>query len=182
MLDWSIGRTCQKELHVFVRLWLPSGAQVERRTLVQTLRKIAASAGVSRVADNASKDKVQAMAEAILASSVDPQDKAVAEQAWTSYKDTFPAGSWPSLAVAAPAATDVPSAAASSPQAPVEREWKFQAAQLTYNCKNGDWASADRTVLHDLLMRLVVFIQGVLALFEPQGDTRGAAHCCKSWN
>ena len=50
-------------------------------------------------------------------------------------------------------------------------QWKFQAAQLTYNATVGDWASKDKAVIKALFNRMVVFFQALIARLQVHGVT-----------
>ena len=146
----------------------------EREGFVKTLRMLSRKYNTVRVAVNASRFQVARMADALTDyASVSSADREAAEAAATGYRDTWGAGvEWPDT-------TDVPatcetnehasgsqgsgSAASLSPtngveaQAVAKRVWKFQAAQLTYNSKHGDWSSRSLDVLKALFDRLVAF-------------------------
>ena len=51
----------------------------------------------------------------------------------------------------------VPEAAAEENHTDAAKEWKFHAAQLTYNCTTGEWASHDHSVLNGLFRRMLAF-------------------------
>ena len=51
----------------------------------------------------------------------------------------------------------VPEAAAEENNTDAAKEWKFHAAQLTYNCTTGEWASHDHSVLNGLSRRMLAF-------------------------
>ena len=137
-----------------------------RREQVQTLRRFAGTYAVTRVADNASRAKVQQMVEALLACpGMSTDDKANVKVAWQTYRDSFPQGSFEEGAEQQPAAVQpLPAVAQTGVQ-----DWKFQAAQLTYNKSNEEWDCTDTEVLRALLMRLVLFIQTALQPWQPKG-------------
>ena len=49
------------------------------------------------------------------------------------------------------------------------QQWEFHAAQLTYNCTQGDWVSQNSAVLRGLLERFVAWLRGALVPFQPSG-------------
>lgn len=133
----------------------------ERAEAVKLLRAIAWRAGVARTTDNASRAKVTAMYEATLAApELAEQDRADAEAAWEAYGRTWSQPEEPDDPQVGP--VDV--GAASAP-----RGWFFHAAQLTYNSKDGEWASADKCVLQALFDRFVSSLQTMLRGFEAKG-------------
>ena len=133
----------------------------QRRQWAQELRRVAIVNGVASVSDNAARDKIKTMAEAVLAcGSLSAVHRASAQDAWDSFRGSFPADAFrDSGAVAAVAASD---------QA-ASKEWKFQAAQLTYNHAGAEWASVDKGVLKALMLRLLLFIQTAVKQFAPLG-------------
>ena len=111
----------------------------ERRSRAQALRRLAQKYGVSRAPDTASRAAVLEMVEATLAApSLSPEDQAAAREAQAAYEATF---------------TATPSNAAASSATDDAKEWKFCAAQLTYNSLDGDWASKDPGILQHLFDR-----------------------------
>ena len=131
-------------------------ASQERIKAVQALRKIAKRYSVPRVEDNASRDKVKAMYEALKSTdSVNDSDMTEAEASWRSYCET-----WPDFSQ---------QAGQEGGEAENEQRWKFKAAQLTYNQTIGDWASRDASVLKALFGRLVIFLKAALAAYNPEG-------------
>ena len=117
----------------------------DRVNAAQRLRTLAAKHGVARVSDQASRQKVGNMAKAIIdLATVSNEERAEAESALAAFEATF--------AQAKPAAAE-PSGALTDNQ----KEWKFQAVQLTYNSKVGAWASRVSHDLKVLFDRLVAF-------------------------
>ena len=138
----------------------------ERVDACKRLREVAARLGVARAADNAGRQKVGAMREAILAASdLSDAERPEVEAAWAAYLSTF-AEQEAGDSAAAPGGAG---AGADSGPAQGGRAWKFQAAQLTYNCKVGDWASEDDAVLRALFDRFVVFLQSVGVGLQAKG-------------
>ena len=114
----------------------------ERVEAVKRLREVAARLGVARAPDNAGRQKVEAMRQAILAASaLADADRPEVESAWNAYLSTW-ADQEAGDGAAAPGGAGADGGPAQS-----GRQWKFQATQLTYNCKEGEWASHDDAVL-----------------------------------
>ena len=140
----------------------------EREAYVKSLRWLSKKYNTLRVASNASRLQVAQMADALTDyASLSSEDRDVAETAAKGYRDTWDASvEWPdSTDIPAPCAADEP-ASGSQGSGSVQgveakptgkREWKFQAAQLTYNSKHGDWSSRSLDVLQSLFDRLVAF-------------------------
>ena len=115
--------------------------------------------GVARVADNANRELIKTMAEAVLdCGSLSAHERSTVQDAWDSFRDSWPAGSFKDGA-----------AAASSGNQGEDKEWKFQAAQLTYNRTDGEWASDDKAVLRALMLRILTFIQAAMMQYGPKG-------------
>jgi hypothetical protein len=122
----------------------------ERRASVQTLRQVALRYGVERVTDTAKRDAVLRMADGILQhTGISDNDRDKVLRTKAVYESTF----------GAVVAQEPPAAPASvSDGHATTAEWKFHAAQLTYNSVDGDWASADKIVLRALFDRFVSFV------------------------
>ena len=136
-----------------------------RRQWVQELRSVAFKCDVDRVPDNGNRTQVHTMVmELFQSTELTPGDRQLAEAAWGAYRDSFPALSFPTGVGTPPAAPATPSQTAQ----PV-REWKFQAAQLTYNSTVGEWASSSVNILKALMARILFFIQTVLAPLNAKG-------------
>jgi hypothetical protein len=150
-----------------------SDVKAQRRQWVQDLRSAAFNCGVDRVPDNGNRIQVHTMVMALFQSSeLKPDDRQLAEAAWVSYRDSFPSGSFPTGVGATPAisAELAPGAPAPPPEtAQPNKEWKFQAAQLTYNSTVGEWASSSEDILKALMARILIFIQAVLAPLNAKG-------------
>ena len=68
-----------------------TSAMADRKKLVQTLRRGARTHNVELVPDNAARDKVKAMAEALLAcDELVEVEREQMEQAWATYRDSWP--------------------------------------------------------------------------------------------
>lgn len=65
-----------------------------RKHLVQQLRKLAEAYDVERVPDNAGRERVKKMAEALLSAPLTAPDRGSAEESWKSYKESFQEGSF----------------------------------------------------------------------------------------
>ena len=91
------------------------------------------------------------------------------EQAWEAYVATFK--DWqPDAGEAGGAATEAAPDTAEAHQAQeTEKEWKFRAAQLTYNSKVGEWTSRDPAVLRPLLDRVVAHVRNALEAYGVVG-------------
>ena len=127
---------------------------------MQTLRKGALDHAVERVPDNASRDKVKAMAARLLeCTGLKGGARKEMEDAWANYRD-----SWPDWTETGGGATK-----AEVSEEGAKKTWFFHAAQLTYNCTTGDWASTDEPVLRALFERFKVFLLTCLAAFKPLG-------------
>lgn len=124
---------------------------------VQELRRLASAHGVARVADNAGKDRVKGMVDALMAKCLPAADAAALESAWGAYRSTWPG--WLAGVEAQPG------------EGEGVFRWRFKAGQMTYNCTTGDWASSDQPTLQALFRRFVAFVQGVLAPLKPQGTS-----------
>ena len=110
-----------------------------RTDAVKVLRAIAGRYSVERVSDNASKAKVTTMAQAILAAGdLTSEDRQAAKDAWGTYESTWSEDQGQGLAQGG---------IADGGASKATREWFFHAAQLTYNCTEGEWASKDKAVL-----------------------------------
>ena len=130
------------------------------REHAQVLRRVAASLGVARCRDNASRDQVKEMADAVMAAgSLVGEERAEAEAAWVGYRDSFPG--W----LQEPVVGEEPEQNTTEKT----KRWAVKSAQFTYNSKSGDWCSKDVGVLRALFDRLVAFMQVALAPFKPKG-------------
>ena len=147
---------------------------LEREGYVKTLRTLANKYKTFRVTSNASRLQVARMADALTDyAALSVEDRQVAEAAAQGYRDTWGEDvGWPDTTVM-PGSCETQenaSGSASSGSASVvdiadrtdaravgKREWNFQAAQLTYNSKHGDWSSRCVVVLKALFERLVAF-------------------------
>ena len=132
--------------HDFTRLLFAIMASAGRRQQVQELRRLAKEYDVERVADNANKEKVTGVVDALRDCELGEEDESTLDAAWAAYLATF----GPSEPVAAP-------------DEPDETRWKFKAGQLTYNSTVGDWASRSKDTLGALFTRLVAFIKSALS-------------------
>jgi len=118
---------------------------------VQRFRKIARRYDITRIPDSAGKDAVASMVEDILAAPTLTSDDRTEV---LTIKEAYE-GTWASNSMA-------PSLEALGSRAPVPaKEWKFHAAQLTYNCTEGEWASGDIGVLRGLFDRFITFAQAL---------------------
>eukprot|EP00973_Karenia_brevis_P071227 9897100-Karenia_brevis.AAC.1 len=75
----------------------------QRKTHVQALRKLARACDVTPVRDDAGRQKIESMVEAIRGSNGSQRDKQAAETTWKRYQATWPEARAP--AMAAPAAS-----------------------------------------------------------------------------
>ena len=125
------------------------GVNQERRQIVQKLRQCARAQGVPLVPDNASKAAVLSMVDALIGVPNLPEE-ALAEihEKKAEYEKTW--------ANASGSEASQPIVAGGEGSA---KEWKFTAAQLTYNNTDGEWASKDKHVLHGLFSRCLTFAQ-----------------------
>ena len=119
------------------------------RALVQKIRAIAKRHNVPVVPDTASYVRVEAMRNRTLeCHGVANADRDAVEDAFAKY------------------------AASRGPRTAVHgKQWKFQAAQFTYNATVGDWASKDKAVVEALFGRLVAFFQDLIARLHIVGVT-----------
>ena len=132
-----------------------------RTDAVKVLRAIAGRYGVERVSDNASKAKVTTMSQAILAAGdLTSEDRQAAKDAWGSYESTWSEDQSQGLAQGG---------IADGGASKATREWFFHAAQLTYSCTEGEWASKDKEVLKALFDRFVLYMQTMLTELQPKG-------------
>ena len=132
-----------------------------RTNAVKVLRAIAGRYDVERVSDNASKAKVTTMSQAILAAGdLTSEDRQAAKDAWGSYESTWSEDQDQGLAQGGIADGGASTAT---------REWFFHAAQLTYSCTEGEWASKDKEVLKALFNRFVLYMQTMLTELQPKG-------------
>ena len=155
-----------------------------RRKWVQTLRRGAREHDLPRVPDNAAKEKVKEMAEKLLeCEDLAGEDRAAMEDAWSNYK-----GSWPEWVETGGDEPEGQAERQTQGAAPKQKSWYFSAAQLTYNCTTGDWASSDALVLHALFDRCKAFFLTCLHDYKPLGvsatmerstatDTHVHVHC-----
>ena len=133
-------------------------ANQERRALVQQFRQLAVRYGVARVSDTAGKGVVMGMVDQLLAAtSMSKKDRDATLKAKRAYEAT-----WASSSGARQAESD------RSVAVPA-KEWKFRAAQFTYNCSDGEWASSDPVVLRGLFDRFVAFAKTLVGKLASTG-------------
>ena len=108
-------------------------ANQTRRAAVQKLRRVAGEYDIRLLPDTAAKSKVLAWVEELLETDLDDDDRQEVEAALEEYKKT-----WPGAQQAEPQGSQK------------AEEWFFHAAQATYNCETGRWASKDMQVLEGL--------------------------------
>ncbi|CAE8636432.1 unnamed protein product [Polarella glacialis] len=153
---------------------MPNKHNGDRVLHVKSLRLFASQYGVDRVADNAARDKVVALADAVLAVTTITTEDAQAVQlakegdgTWT-VPDSDPAAHTEKL-----------------PTKEKVVEWYFSAVQCTYNGSEGEWLSKDPPVLEGLWRRFVAFVQalgrtlkaiGISATMEQSLDTDTHVH------
>jgi len=124
----------------------------ERSEAARVLRGVAAQYDVDRVPDNASFARVSNMKAAVLqAEGLTAEHRQEAERAWSAYMATWPAPG------PGEAEREEAQPAQAAPEQK-EKEWKFHAAQLTYNATVGEWAATDKAVLKALFERFVAFL------------------------
>ncbi|CAE8629146.1 unnamed protein product [Polarella glacialis] len=154
---------------------MPNKHNGDRVLHVKSLRLFASQYGVDRVADNAARDKVVALADAVLAvTTITTEDAQAVQLAKEGYD-----GTW-----------TVPDSdpAAHTEKLPTKEkvvEWYFSAVQCTYNGSEGEWLSKDPPVLEGLWRRFVAFVQalgrtlkaiGISATMEQSLDTDTHVH------
>ncbi|CAE8636430.1 unnamed protein product [Polarella glacialis] len=154
---------------------MPNKHNGDRVLHVKSLRLFASQYGVDRVADNAARNKVVALADAVLAVTTITTEDAQAVQLTKEGYD----GTW-----------TVPDSdpAAHTEKLPTKEkvvEWYFSAVQCTYNGSEGEWFSKDPPVLEGLWRRFVAFVQalgrtlkaiGISATMEQSLDTDTHVH------
>ena len=124
-----------------------------RRALVQRLRRLAARHGTLLVSDTAGRKQVEAMHLALHGlATLSDSDRKDMDEAYREYCDSF----------GSPQGTN-------TAKSKDKREWKFLAAQFTYNSTVGDWASKDKEVLKGLFDRFSLFAQQLIPKFEVAG-------------
>ena len=123
-----------------------------RRALVQKLRRLASRYATLVVSDTAGRKQVEAMHLALMGNNtLSTADRKEAEDTYRAYCDSL---------VSSKVGSNGKSRA---------REWKFHAAQLTYNSTVGDWASKDKVVLKGLFDRFLLFAQQLIPKFDVAG-------------
>ena len=127
------------------------GGNPQRRKLVQKLRQWARGHGVPLVNDNASKASVDTMVDALLGIPNLADDERTAILQTKSEFDT----TWGN------SSTTGAQQDASAPDVATTKEWKFTAAQLTYNATEGEWASTNNQVLRGLFDRALTFAKAL---------------------
>lgn len=138
-------------------------SMADRKKYVQVLRRGAKTHQIERVADNAARDRVKAMALALLDhNDLIDEEREEMEEAWKAYKNSY--DDWVDSAD-----DNVDGAPGGGEQGGKEQTWFFSAAQLTYNCTSGDWCSKDKTVLSALFDRFKLFLVTVLGPLRSQG-------------
>ena len=139
-------------------------AHAERRKAVQKLRTLARHYDIAQVNDSAGKAQVHAMADKVLAApTLTEIDRIVFEDTLAVYNSAW----IPAAATGAGDADGAPHGAlaasisndANSPNG--SKEWKFHAAQPTYNSTEGEWAANDKQVLRTLFERFLVFARRI---------------------
>ena len=137
----------------------------ERVVQVRVLRDMALKYEVHRVPDNAGRERVGGMVHEILAAGLSEEDRVAVDAAWRSYELT-----WGSSGTEVNGADEpVSEEPIISEGAGEEKEWKFSAAQLTYNGTAGDWRAGCRQTLENLFDRFVLFIRGVMQEMHAKG-------------
>ena len=125
---------------------MPGNRNVERETEVKILVRLAVARGIARIPENAGRTRVEQLVEA--------SRSHAGEHGWSGGEEAEFDGAvaayfatWPATVVQDCAPTQEDSAAA-LPAAPAEKavEWKFTAAQATYNCTSGEWAPTEKNV------------------------------------
>ena len=113
--------------------------KAERREQVQVLRRLAKNANIERCSDRANKEAVSKMAHSLLdLTELEDEAREEAQAAWDAYRDTF--DNWGDEDEAAPSV----------------KEWRFHAAQLTYNNATDEaWRSKYKSVLRRVFDRLL---------------------------
>ena len=148
---------------LFVYLFITMPDTKEKRAMVQRLCKVGRLYGLQIVPDSAGRSKVEELNDRINAhGAISPADRQEAVEAYAMYMATF------QDAIAAAADGAGPAPAASEPLSR-KRTWFFSAVQLTYNCKEGDWASKDPIVLEALFRRFVAFVQSLFGVLRIKG-------------
>ena len=128
--------------------------------MVQRLNRVARTCALACVSDTAGRAKVEELHARIIAHvALNDSDRKEAVDALAGYCSSFG-----DVVAAAIGAAEPPAEAPA-----IERVWKFCAAQLTYNCLEGDWASKDAIVQEALFKRLVVFIQSLFVKLRVKG-------------
>ena len=94
-----------------------------------------------RVSDNVGRNKMQELAEELLAFGLEDEDKGTYSSAWAQYKEISP--DWQTVEERGETS---------------KNEWQFHAAQLTCNCCVGEWISNDGNILKALFDRFTAFL------------------------
>jgi hypothetical protein len=157
----------------------------ERSQLVSRLCDVAARHSIQRVEKNAGRERVGKLVETLLKlKKLSEADTKEIKEAWAAFQSTYSAGATASnTAEAESSAAEPKQSNASSKKS--TKEWKFQAAQFTYNKTTGDWASHDASVLKALFDRFVQFVlqvgstlmaKGLSATMEESGELGEHVH------
>ena len=151
----------------------------ERAQQVKKICAVAAPRGIARLPANAGRRAVQEVVDALSqCQSLPNSDKQQVLEAWCAFKAMY-APSADDDAVGAAESNAVAEGQGDAAGKKKNREWKFQAAQFTYNKATDDWASDQAGVLEALFLRFVAFVQllgrklrakGVSATMEESGD------------
>ena len=144
----------------------------ERENAVRVLRKIAGDYGTHKAEPNASKEKIKAMYDQIVAvTTLKGTDKTTAAAALAQYEASFatdkPA---PQKQAKQQASKEAAADDGTEPPQKTKNEWKFSAVQGTYN--NEGWLLSDTQALQRLWERFLVFLQ---ALATALGGAKGSS-------
>ncbi len=128
----------------------------EREAQVRALNRVAQTAGVATLPENASRAKVVKLAADLSASPLAEQQKQQAQAALDAFNATF-------------GAVNTGASGAGATPAVQSRVWKFSAVQLTYNSSQGDFLASDRDTLENLFSRFVTFLGGLAEKLAAEG-------------
>ena len=146
------------------------------------MRQLATKYGTTAAGDHSAKDVVLAMAAALREhAELDAQDRCELDDAMQAYSST-----WQQAKSACETGESEQECVKGedehgegvSSDTPAEelqdecekgKAWEFHAGQLTYNHKQGEWASQDRAVLQCLFDRFVVWLRALMAALGAKG-------------
>ncbi len=128
----------------------------QREALVKALNRVAQAKGLAALPENASRAKVNKLAEDLEALELSHAERRQVQASQAAYAASFS----PPHAAAGNASSVAPVAS---------QTWKFSAVQLTYNSSQGDFLSQDHEVLQGLFRRYIAFLGELAVKLSAEG-------------